>query len=104
MLNTFVLVGAFVVNKCHSFQISVYLNHFANQSNNQEICCSKTFISRVFKNIYCHGFELSAPNFYCCNFNDRSVPWVSLYEFVSMQIKLESRAQCVTNGAENSTS
>ena len=40
--------------------ISVYLNHFANKSNNQEICCSKTFIGRVFKNIYCR--VLSAAN------------------------------------------
>ena len=38
----FVVVGAFVVNKCifYSFQISVYFNHFANK-NNHEICCSK---------------------------------------------------------------
>ena len=27
---------------------------------------------------------LSAPNFYCCNFNGISVPWVSPFEFVSM--------------------
>ena len=71
----------------------MYLNHLANKSNNQEICCSKTCISRV----------LSAPNFYCCNFNGRAVPWVSPFEFVCKS-RVESRAQCVTNGAENSTS
>ena len=36
----------------------------------------KIFISRV----------LSAPNFYCCNFYGRAVPWASPFEFVSMQI------------------
>ena len=43
----FVVVGAFAVNKCiffNSFQISVYLNHFAYKSNIQETCCSKIFI------------------------------------------------------------
>ena len=41
----FIVVGAFVANKCvfYSFQISVYLNHFANKSNIQETCCSKIF-------------------------------------------------------------
>ena len=67
----------------------MYLNNFVSKSSNQEICCSKTFNSRV----------LSAPNFYCCNFNDRAVPWVS-----PLEPRVESRAQCVTNGAENSTS
>ena len=47
-LSGFVVVRAFVINKC----------------------------------IYCRVFKLSAPNFYCCNFNGRAVPWVSPLEFV----------------------
>ena len=49
----FVVLGAFVINKCifYSFQISVDLNHFANKSNNQQTCCSKTFISRVLTEV-----------------------------------------------------
>ena len=41
-------MGAFVVNKCifYSFQISVYLNHFANKSNNEEIVVRKYLLSR----------------------------------------------------------
>ena len=60
----------------------------------KKTCCSK--------NIYCR--VLSAPKFYCCIFNDRAVPWLSPFEFVSMQIGVESGVQCITNGAENSTS
>ena len=45
----------------------------------KKTCCSK--------NIHCHALTIiSAPNFYCCHFNDRAVPWVSPFEFVSMQI------------------
>ena len=47
-----------------SFKCISNLSLFANKSNIQETCSSKTFISRV----------LSAPNFYCSNFNDRAVP------------------------------
>ena len=53
--------------------------------------------------MYCGVFELSAPNFYCCNFNDRAVPWVSPFEFVCKS-GVESGVQCVTNVAENLTS
>ena len=87
--------GAFVVNKCiflNSFQISVYLNHFANKSNIQETCCSRIFIVACWQLI-------SAPNFYCCDFNGRAVP----FEFVRKS-RVESGFQCVTNGAENSSS
>ena len=51
-----------------------------------------------------HGRVLSAPNFYCCNFNGRAVPWVLRSSLSVCKSRVESRAQCVTNGAENSTS
>ena len=68
----------------------MYLNHFANKSNVQETCCSKIFIVACWQLI-------SAPNFYCCNFNGWAVP----FEFVCKS-RVESGVQCVTNGAENS--
>ena len=87
----FVVVPAFVVNKCIfiSGKISLYFNHFANKSNNQEtVLFEKYLLTRV-----------SVPNFYCSNFNGRAFP----LEFVR-KCRVESRDLCVTNGAENSTS
>ena len=89
------MLGAFVVNKCiflNSFQISVYLNHFANKVIFKQRVVQKIFIVACWQLI-------SAPNFYCCNFNGRAVP----FEFVCKS-RVESGVQCVTNGAENSNS
>ena len=86
----------------YSFQISVYLNHFANKSNNQEICCSKTFISRVFKNIYCR--VLSAANLtVVISMVERSHGFLRSSSSVCKS-RFKSKVQCMTNGAENSSS
>ena len=54
----------------------MYLNHFANKSNNQEnVLFEEYLLTRV-----------EAPNLDCCNFNGRAVPWAFPFEFVSMQI------------------
>ena len=37
-------------------------------------------------------FKLTAPNFYCGNFNGRAVPWAFPLEFVCKS-RVESRAQ-----------
>ena len=44
---------------------------------------------------------ISAPNFYCRNFNDRAVPWVPPFELSVCKCRNESGIQCVTNGANN---
>ena len=60
------------------------------------MCCSKILIVACLQLI-------SALNFYCCNFNGRVVPWAFPLEFVCKS-RVESGVQCVTNGAENSSS
>ena len=94
----FVVVEAFVGNECIfiRFKMCISINFvFVNKNNIQE--------ARCLKSIYCHVFKLSAPNFYCSNFNDRAAPWAFPLESVCKS-RVGSRAQCVTNGAENSTS
>ena len=62
---------------------------FANKSNIQEACCSKynfigCVLTEVIKETSCSKKYLlsrvdnliRAPNFYCCHFNSRAVPWV----------------------------
>ena len=88
---------------------------FASKSNIQEACCLKILIGRVLteviKETSCSKKYLlsradnliSAPNFYCCHFNGRAVPWISPLEFVCKS-RVESGVKCVTNGAENLSS
>ena len=76
---------------------------FANKSNIQEECCLKIFIGRVLteviKETSCSKKYLlsrvnnliSAPNFYCCHFNDRAVPWAFSVGVQFMQIRLGSK-------------
>ena len=76
---------------------------FANKSNIQEACCLKIFIGRVLtevieesscskkKNLLSRVDNLiSAPNFYCYNFNGRAVPWISPFEFSVCKCRNES--------------
>ena len=53
-----------------SFQICVYSLLTSNK-----VIFKKTIYCRVFKLI-------SPPNFYCCHFNGRAVPWAFPFEFV----------------------
>ena len=71
-----------------------YIFVFANKR--KETCCSQIFI------VACRQL-ISAPNCYCCNFNGRAVPWAFPLEFVCKS-RVKSGVQCVTNGAENSSS
>ena len=89
----------------YSFQICVYFV-FATKSNIQEACCLKIFIGRVLteviKETSCSKKYLlprvdnliSAPNFHCCHFSRRAVPWLSPLEFVCKS-RVESGVQCV---------
>ena len=47
-------------------------------------------------------WPISAPNCYC-NFNGRAAPWAFPLEFVCKS-RVKSGVQCVSNGAENSSS
>ena len=51
----------------------------------KETSCSKKYLLSRVDNL------ISAPNFYCCHFNGRAVPWVFSVGVQCMQIRLGSK-------------